>query len=107
MTEKLFFQNISAEIQTGTKFKVDYKGVQTFVTAENLLFTLDNKAAEPVKAGLGQLPSSNVAVGITVALQKIGYDIISTKQMNANNSSLDGRVSHERCFPPANNIFEK
>jgi hypothetical protein len=69
VTGKVFFQNTSALMWAPTKFKVNYKALQKFLTAENLpLFTHYTKAANHVKAVFRQLPGNFLARGITAAL---------------------------------------
>jgi hypothetical protein len=63
-----------------------YGGLQshTKISEKNLpFFTFYTKADKPVSAVIRHLPGNIPAEVITVALHKLGYNVISTKQTTA------------------------
>jgi hypothetical protein len=69
-----------------------YDGLQshTKIPKKNLpFFTFYIKVGKPVKAIIRHLPGNIPAEDITVALQKLGYDIISIVQMTTKQPTLE------------------
>jgi hypothetical protein len=94
VTGEFFLRNTATGTWITTKSMMDYNAIQKFLTEKNLhFFTFYTKADKPVKAIIRHFPGNISAVDITVALQKIDYNIISVKQMTAKSPTPEGGVS--------------
>jgi hypothetical protein len=52
--------------------------------------TFYTKSEKPIKAVIRHLPTNTSSEGITLALQELGYEVISVKQMTAKRPSPEG-----------------
>jgi hypothetical protein len=91
VTGEFFFRNTASGTRITTKNMADYKATQNLLSQKNLpVFTFYTKGDKPVKAVIRHLPSNTLSEDITVALQKLGYEVISVKQMTAKRPSPAG-----------------
>jgi hypothetical protein len=72
----------------------DYKTIRNLLSQKGLLFfTFYTKGDKPVKSVIGYLPNKSSSEDITWALQELGYEVISDKQMTAKRPSPEGDVT--------------
>jgi hypothetical protein len=88
-----FFRNTASGTRITTKRMVDYKATQNLLVQKGLPFTFCTKGNKPVKAVIRHLPNNTSSEDITVALQELGYEVISVKQMTAKRPSPEGGVT--------------
>jgi hypothetical protein len=89
-----FFRNTASGNRITTKSMADYKTIQNLLSQKGLpFFTLYTKGDKAVKAVISHLPNNTSSEDITVALQELGYEVISDKQMTAKRSSPEGEVN--------------
>jgi hypothetical protein len=89
-----FFRNTTSGTRITTKRMADYKATQNLSGQKGLpFFTFYIKGDKPVKAVIRRLPNNNLSEDITVALQELGYEVVSVKQMTAKFPSPEGEVT--------------
>jgi hypothetical protein len=94
VTGEIFFLNTASGTPITTKSMADYKTIQNLLSHKGLpVFTLYTKGDQPVKAVIRHLPNNISSEVITVALQELGYEVISFKQMTAKRPSPEGEVT--------------
>jgi hypothetical protein len=94
VTGELFFRNTVSSTRITTKSKADYKTIQNLLGQKGLpFFTFCTKGDKPVKAVIMHLPNNTSCEDIRVALQELGYEVISVKQMTAKRPSPEGEVT--------------
>jgi hypothetical protein len=72
----------------------DYKAIQNLLSHKGLpRFIFYTKGEKPVKAVIRHMPNNTSSEDITVALQELGYEVFSVKQMTAKRPSLEGGVT--------------
>jgi hypothetical protein len=76
------FRNTRNGTRVVTKEMSDVSAVKAYCQKENLSFyTFHPKSLKPIEAVIRHLPSLTPAEEIYKALEKLGFDIISIKQM--------------------------
>jgi hypothetical protein len=91
VTGEFFFRNTASGTRLTTRNMTDYKATQNLLSQKNLPFyTFYTKGDKQVKAVISHLPSNTSSEDITVALQELGYEAISVKQMTAKRPSPAG-----------------
>jgi hypothetical protein len=86
-----FFRNTASGTRITTESMTDYKATQNLLSKKGLPFlTFYTIRDKPVKLVFRSLPSNNSSEDITVALQELGYEVISVKQMTAERPSPTG-----------------
>jgi hypothetical protein len=90
-----FFRNTATGTQITTKNMDDYRAIQTFLANKgHPYFLFYTKTEKPIKAVIRHLPSNTSSEDITVALQELGYEVISVRQMSAKHPFPEGGVTH-------------
>jgi hypothetical protein len=93
VVNRKFFHNTATGIQITTKNMADYRLIQTSLANKGYpYFTFYTKAEKPIKAVVRHLPTNTSSEYITVALQELGYEIISVRQMTPKHPSPEGGV---------------
>jgi hypothetical protein len=88
---EFFFRNTETGTRITTKNLADYKTIQTLLSNQGLhYFTFYTKSDKPIKAVISHLPTNTSSEDITVALQELGYEVISFKQMTSKRPSPEG-----------------
>jgi hypothetical protein len=83
----------------------DCKTIQNLLSQKGLpFFTFYTKGDKPVKAAIRHLPNNTSSEDIRVALQELGYEVISVKQMTAKHPSPLGGVTHIHSPLPYHSI---
>jgi hypothetical protein len=94
VTRKFFLRNTASGTRLTTKSMADYKTIQNLISQKGLpFFTFYTKGEKSVKAVIRHLPINTSSEDITVALQELGYEVISVKQMTAKHPSREGEVT--------------
>jgi hypothetical protein len=94
VTGEIFFRNTAPGTRITTKSMADYKAIQNLSSQKGLPFsTVYTEGGKPVKTVIGHLPNNTSSEGIAVALQEMGYEVISVKQMAAKRPSAEGGVT--------------
>jgi hypothetical protein len=72
----------------------DYKDIQNLSSQKSLpFFTFYTKGNKPVKAVIRHSPNNTSSEDITLALQELGYEVISVKRMTGKRPSAEGLVT--------------
>jgi hypothetical protein len=94
-----FFRNTASGSRITTKSMSDYKTIQNLLSQKGLpFFTFCTKGNKSVNAVIRHLPNNTSSEDITVALQELGCEVISVKQMMAKHPSPEGGVTLV-CLP--------
>jgi hypothetical protein len=94
VTLKFFFRITASGTRITTKSTTDYKAIQNILSKKGLpFFTVCTKGVKPVKAVKKHLPNNNSSEDITLALEELGYEVTSAKQMTAKCPSPEGGVT--------------
>jgi hypothetical protein len=94
VSREFFFRNTATGTRITTKNLADYKAIQTLLSNQGLnYFTFYIKSDKPIKAVVIHLPTNTSSEDITVALQELGYEVISVKQMTAKRPSPEGEAT--------------
>jgi hypothetical protein len=89
-----FFRNTASGTRITTKSMADYKTTQNILSQKGLpFFTFYTKGDKLVKAVIRHFPNNTWSEDIRVALQELGYEVISVKQMTAKRLSPEGEVT--------------
>jgi hypothetical protein len=89
-----FFRNFASGTRIITKSMADYKATQNLLSQKGLpFFTYYTNGNKPVNAVIRHLHSNTSSEDITVALQELGYEIISVKQKTVERPSPEGEVT--------------
>jgi hypothetical protein len=100
-----FFRNTASGTRITTKSMTDYKPIQNLLSQKDLpFFTFYIKGDKPVNAVIRHLPNNTSSEDITVALQELGYEVISVKQMTAKRPSPEGGVTPDP-FPSSLSLW--
>jgi hypothetical protein len=68
----------------------DYKAIPSYLSQHNPLhFTFYSQSDKSIKAVIHGLPINTYSQDVTLALQELGYNVISIKQMVTKHSSPD------------------
>jgi hypothetical protein len=94
VTGEFFCWNTASGTRIITESMADYKALQNFLSQKCVsFFTFYTKGDKQVKAVIRHLLKISSSEDNTVALQELGYEIISVKQMTAKRPFPEGRVS--------------
>jgi hypothetical protein len=94
VAREFFFRNTASGTPITTKSMGDYKTIQNLLSQKGLpFFTFYTKGNKPVKAVIRHLPNNTSSEDITVALQELGYEVISVKQITAKRPSPEEEVT--------------
>jgi acyl-CoA synthetase (NDP forming) len=94
VTWEFFFLNTASGNRITTKSMAGYKTIQNLLSQKGLpFFTFYTKGNKPVKAVMKHLPNNTSSEDITVALQELGYEVISVKQITAKRPSPENGVT--------------
>jgi hypothetical protein len=94
VTGEFFFRNTASGTRITTKSMAGYKVIQNLLSQKGLpFFTFYTRGEKPVKALIRHLPINTSSEDITVALQELGYEVISVKQMTVKSPSPEGEVT--------------
>jgi hypothetical protein len=89
-----FFRNTASGTRITTKSVAGYKAIQNLLRQRGLPFlTFYTKGDKMVKAVIRHVPNNTSSEDIIVALQELGYEVISVKQMTKPPSPKGG-VTH-------------
>jgi hypothetical protein len=89
-----FYRNTTSDTRITTKSVADYKAVRNHLSQKCVpFFSFYTKGDKPVKAVIRHLPNHTSSEDITVALQELGYEVISVKKMTEKRPSSEGEVT--------------
>jgi hypothetical protein len=91
VTGEFFSRNTATGARITTESMAHYKAIQKFLSQKGLpFFTFYTKGDKPQKAVIRHLPNNTSSEDITVAVQELGYVVISVKQITAKSPFPEG-----------------